>query len=357
MKLTVLALLLVTAATPALAEVASPKVERTAADRLIVTWTDDEPVDVYVADRPDAAIGDAKLVSGKNKAGKAEVTASALRPYILLRDGGDGAVTHTAERALPLVHGSNFRDVGGYPAAGGKHVKWGRIFRSGASAMLTEQDLAQVNGLGLVDLVDLRSSEERAVAPTSIQGVRYSAVGYSMTRINAARPVARDEKADLLTSDRMRGAYEGFPALLAPQMKILFAKLLADEGPLAYNCSAGQDRTGFATALILTALGVPREVIFADYHLSTTYRQPAYEMPKLNPAMAEGNPGLAYFVNIQKDPRAARPMPLFDGEQKPYLAAAFAEIEAKWGSVEAYLDKELGVDAADIARLRTEYLE
>lgn len=357
MKLAVHLLLLVTVATPALAEVTNPKLERMAADRLVVTWTDADPVDVYVADRPDTAISDAKLVSGENKSGKVEVTAAAPRPYVLLKDAGDGAVTRVAERALPLVQGSNFRDVGGYPAADGKHVKWGRIFRSGATPMLTEQDLTQVRGLGLRDMIDLRSSEERAAAPSSIEGVRYSAVGYSMRRVIAAKPADGVAKDDLLTDHRMRAAYRGFPTLLAPQMRILFATLLADQGPVAYNCSAGQDRTGFATALILTALGVPRDVIVSDYHLSTLYRQPLYEMPRLDPAIAANSPGLADFVKAQQDARARKPTILKGADQQPYLAAAFAEIEDKWGSVDAYLDKELGVDAADIARLRAEYLE
>ncbi len=62
--------------------------------------------------------------------------------------------------------------------------------------------------------------------------------------------------------------------MLAPQMRLLFNTLKRGEGPIEYNCSAGQDRTGFATALILSALGVPRETIYKDYLLSVKYRQP-----------------------------------------------------------------------------------
>lgn len=120
---------------------------------------------------------------------------------------------------------------------------------------------------------------------------------------------------------------------------------------------AGQDRTGFATALLLTALGVPRDVILADYQLSTVYRRPEFETPKIDAAAAARSEGLKYFASMVNSPAAAKPQPLIDAEQKTLLVTAFAEIEAKWGSVENYLDKKIGVNAADIAKLRAKYLE
>ncbi|MEO6340589.1 MAG: tyrosine-protein phosphatase [Caulobacteraceae bacterium] len=335
----------------ALAKVAGEKAERTAPDKVVVTWTDANPVDVYQADRPDGGLAGARLVSGRNGAGRFEAPATpTARPYFLLKDTRDGAVVRVAERVVPLQQGSNFRDLGGYAAAGGKHVRWGRIYRSGGTPLLTDTDVATVQALGLTDLVDLRSSEERTLAPTRIYGVHYSAVGYSLTTLlDTSKPVTGDE--------RMHSTYGQMPTLLAPQLRILFRTLRAHEGPVAYNCSAGQDRTGLATALVLTALGVPRDVIFADYHLSTTYRRPDYEMPRIDAATQASNPVAAFFAGYQNDPRARTPQPLFDAEHRPLLQFALAEIERRWGSIDAYLDKELGVNSADIARLRADYLE
>jgi protein-tyrosine phosphatase len=335
----------------AFAAVAGQKVERIAPDRVALSWTDARPVDVYVADRPDAGLAAARLVARADRSGRLELPAAAgARPYFLLREAGDPAVTRVAERVLPLQQGSNFRDLGGYPGAGGKHVRWGRIFRSGGTPLLTDADVAAVDTLGLHDLIDLRTSEERGLAPTRINHVRYSAVGYSMNEMASTLPTGAN-------MNRVGEAYRKFPTMLAPQLRILFATLEADEGPLAYNCSAGQDRTGFATALILSALGVPRDVIFADYHLSTIYRRPQWEMPKLDPAANPGNPAAAFFARYQQDPGAPTPKPLFDSSHKPILQYAFDEIEARWGSVDNYLDKELGVGPAQIAKLRAEYLE
>ena len=334
-------------ASGAFAAVTDQKVERLEAGKVAVTWSSKTPVDVYVADTADG-LSQAKLVSDDNKKGRFEMDVSpTARPYFFLTDTKDGVSAEIAERALPLEQGSNFRDLGGYPAAGGKHVRWGMVFRSGGTPMLSDADLARIKLLKLTDMVDLRSAEERTVAPSKIEDVRYTAVGYSMQRMMNQGPI--DPK-------RLGSTYRNFPTLLAPQIKVLFKTLLEDGTTVAYNCSAGQDRTGFATALLLTVLGVPRDVIFTDYHLSTTYRRPEFETPRLD-AAAMPTPALKYIAGFQQGPAAAKPQPLFDAEHKPFLAMAFAEIEEKWGSVEAYLDKEAGVDAADIAKLRAKYLE
>lgn len=257
----------------------------------------------------------------------------------------DEAVLQDSRRLLVLEQGSNFRDIGGYPAADGKHVRWGRIYRSGATAMLTDDDLAKIRALGLTDMVDLRSSEERVLAPTRIEGPRYAAVGYSMTEI--LRLSARGPSGDL---------YGNMPRMLKPQMRIVFDLLKRHEGPIAYNCSAGQDRTGFATAMVLTALGVPRETILADYHLSTADRQPRWEMPPIN---VEAFPGNAVAAVFARGAAAGdrKPAPLHDAQGKSLLLNSFAAIEKQYGSVEGYLETEIGVTSADIAALRATYLE
>jgi protein-tyrosine phosphatase len=339
-------------ALPAWALVADGKAERIAPDQVAITWTDADPVDVYVSERPDADLATAKRVSEANRTGRFELTAApGARPYILLRDRDDGRAVRVAERILPLERGSNFRDLGGYSAAGGKHVRWGMIYRSGGTPMLTDTDLATLRALGLREIVDLRSSEERVLAPTRINGVRYTAVGYSMATLMG-------EQKDMPQGDaRMRRVYQQFPTLLAPQLRILFRSLIDGDGALEFNCSAGQDRTGFASALILTALGVPRDVVIADYHLSTTYRRPEYEMPRFEGASLASNPTAAMFAGYQRDPAAAKPRPLYDSQHQPLLLFALTEVETRWGSVDAYLEKELGVGPADLAKLRAKYLE
>lgn len=333
-------------ATPALAAPpAEPMVQRQG-DALVVTWKAQGPVDVLVADRADALPKAARLVAARDADGRADiVTAGPSRSYFLLRDVRSGDVARVAERVLPLEAGSNFRDIGGYPAANGRHVRWGLIYRSGATPLITPADRARIASLGLAAMVDLRSDEERVLAPSRIDGVPYAAVGYPMGPLMAGGDA----------TGSMERIYHRLPAMMTPHLKLIFAQLLRGEGPLAYNCSAGQDRTGFVTAVVLSALGTPYDTIVGDYHLSTRLRRPEFEMPRLDPASQASNPVAALFGRYQSDPRYSVPQPLKTVAGKAYLDFAFAELAEKWGGVDGYLHKGLGLTDRDIARLRALY--
>ena len=325
---------------------ADAAITRTGDGQLSLSWSSLDPVDVLVAESPRASLKSAKLVSPRDADGRHILSGNGTqRSYFILRDVRTGETTRVAERLVPLEAGSNFRDIGGYAAAGGKHVRWGLIYRSGATPLLTPADRERIKGLGLASMVDLRSDEERVLAPSRIDGVPYVAVGYSMGALMAGA----DGTAGMGT------VYRRLPQMMAPQLRQIFAALLRAEGPVAYNCSAGQDRTGFATAVILSALGTDHAAIVGDYHLSTQYRRPEFEMPRLDPAQHPGDPVVALFSRYQDDPRARMPQPLKTADGKPYLDFAFAEMHDKWGGVEGYLHREIGLTARDITRLRALY--
>jgi protein-tyrosine phosphatase len=327
------------------AAILEAKVERMA-DSLNVTWTSPDAVDIYEADASADGPLPPHLDVQASRAGIFTVSHAGLtRRYFLLFDENDRESITVAERLVPLAQGSNFRDIGGYPAADGKHVRWGLIYRSGAQPMLSSGDLEELHTLGLAQLVDLRSDEERVLAPTKIDGVPYTALGYSMLALIPDPKTVRNGP-DL---------YRQFPERFAPQLKIIFADLIARHAPIVYNCSAGQDRTGFATAMILSALGVPRDTIYADYLLSTVDRSPEFEMPRIHAGQYPNNPVAQMFVHYHGGP--AKPQPLIDAQGHPFLVGAFEEIDAKWGSVDGYLQHEIGLSPADIARLRQLYLE
>jgi protein-tyrosine phosphatase len=336
-------------ASAAQAHIVHADAERSAGDALTLSWNDADPVDVYEGDHQGFALKSAQQVAHADHTGHRLVPqVRAQRRYFALVDTRDHTRIDVAERLIPLAQGSNFRDVGGYTGAGGKHVRWGLIYRSGAQPLLTPGDLDQVKSLGIAQIVDLRSNEERGLAPTKIVGVPYSAVGYSMSDMfRGTKSPAMHNGADL---------YHQFPTFLAPQLRLIFDHLLHRSTPIVYNCSAGQDRTGFVTAIVLSSLGVPRDQIVADYYLSTQYRRPEFEMPHLDPAAHPGDPTARMFAASQQRPDWKTPQPLHD-DQGPFLRGAFAEIDAKWGSVDAYLAKEIGVSAADLVTLRRTYLQ
>lgn len=313
------------------------------------TWVDLDPATIFVVDRPAPPGAEA------TPAVIADVSDSAVvvlpreqRRYLALRDGGDGTITIAAERALPLERGSNFRDIGGYRGAGGRHVAWGRIFRSGAQPMLSDDDYRLIDGLGLTTIVDLRSLEERSVAPDLLDdrtGALFLSNDYSMKPLFAAKDRGPDE-----------ARYAGTELTLAPQFRALFKRMLAADGATLYHCSAGQDRTGVATALILSALGVDRQTILADYQLSTALRRPQYEMPQLDPALYPGNPIVAYYVAAQARPGGPVAEPLYTSNGRSHLATFFDYLDRQYGGVDAYLQSQLGIGPDAIQRLRELYL-
>lgn len=280
----------------------------------------------------------------------AVVPAAAPAEVSALRTGSE--VLRPRERIVALEAGSNFRDLGGYPAADGKRVRWGRIFRTAAMPKLTDADERTIRALGVRSLVDLRSADERQMSPTDWKALgvtRHFAVDYS-----AAELFGDGSAIDV------GELYARWPVSLKAQYRRIFEDLLAGDGAVMFNCSAGQDRTGLAAALVLSALGVPRDVILADYHLSTTHRRPQFEFADVDLAALAPTNAMARFMLARGGGgarSATRPQPLIGANGQAWLLASFRRIETDYGSVERYLDAELGLDAADIARLRAIYLE
>jgi protein-tyrosine phosphatase len=255
-------------------------------------------------------------------------------------------------RLEPLERGSNFRDLGGYRGAGGRPVRWRRIFRAGASPLLTDADLARLAALDLRHVIDLRSTQERALAPSRLPGagIAYWAHDYDAATIFAHLL----EPGDALAS---RSLYRDWPHTLAPQFQRLFETLLRAQGAVLFTCSAGQDRTGCAAALVLGALGVDRAQIVADYHLSTRWRRPEVEFPPFDPADHPDNLVAQFFGRVRALPHPPQPAPLVRDDGSPRLADLFEEIEAHWGAFDDYLTDALGLSPADISALQAAYLE
>jgi protein-tyrosine phosphatase len=326
---------------------------------MFVRWHGNDPVDVYLTANPDGSFQAARRMTKADRDGEFIVEPlPPFRPYFLLRPEHSSDALRVAERLLPLQHGSNFRDVGGYPASGGKHVRWGRIYRAAATPLLSGPGIRYLSRLGITTIVDLRSVEERQLAPDRLGpqvGARYFAVDYPAGDVftnlspNPAPPANQGSTISAL--------YRAWPKSLAPQFREIFRTLSKQKGAIEIHCSAGQDRTGVATALVLSALGVPREVILADYHLSTRDRSPDNELPPIDPALYPGNTVAAFFARAQASGALTHSKPLYDETGVAYLQQTFDAIQTQWGSVDNYLSQELGMDGAAIARLRALYLE
>jgi protein-tyrosine phosphatase len=257
-------------------------------------------------------------------------------------------------RHIELAGASNLRDIGGYPTGDGRTVRWGQVYRSGALFRFTPSCWDWVNEQGISAVCDLRSREERELAPTVWQGAehaRHIGVEYDAQLLFAHG--AAPGQAGL--NEMHDSLYALFPKLLAPSFKAMLQALLGSQIPLVVHCSAGQDRTGLAVGLLLELLGVPRDAILEDYHLSTLCRRTENELDHLQiRANAQRNVFARYYTKVleKRGSAAMAPRALFNRDGQPLLTDAFKAIEAEWGSIPAYLDAELGITSEHVSRLR-----
>lgn len=283
-----------------------------------------------------------------------------IAPGIAPAEGAtaDTPLERTYRRLLPLEGGSNFRDLGGYPTTEGATVKRGVLFRSGAMTGLTEGDQAYLERFAFQSIVDLRSSEERELYPNpwaAQSDVPYLFHDYSI--IDMMRGASGDRASAEMSAD-YGPMYRTMLDTLKPQLKLFFDRLLGEAVPLVVNCSAGQDRTGVTSALLLSVLGVPRPMILEDYLLSTDFRDPLRENGDVDlAAAAKTNAFAAMMLRYKAAGATEKPNPLVTAEGTPFLQATFEEIDERYGSVARYLEDALGVSAADQARLRVLYTE
>ncbi len=317
-------------------------------------WTaKTQPVSIFMSADPSAPRQAMRKVKA-GAIGEAEIAAAVSpRPYFLL-ETAKGEQTRVAERLLPLAGGRNFRDLGGYRSADGRQVRWGRIYRSGVMSGLTEGDRAYLSALGVKTICDLRNPQEREHEPSPFLapgGPRVVAFEYDMNMSLAglAGLQTRDQAIDAFAN-----AYVGFLDILTPHYTDMFARLAAGEAPLAFNCSAGKDRTGMASALVLSVLGVPRETILSDYGLTQVYTPPAF-YKKL---MAQGA-ATSGLTAQQAQAFARMPPEVLDvimGSDPEVMRRALAAVDRKYGGPVALTKARFGLTDGKVASMRKAYL-
>jgi len=255
-----------------------------------------------------------------------------------------------AERLLPLEGGINFRDMGGYATVDGRRVKWRHLYRSGTMTRLTEADREHLAGRGIRTVIDFRTGSEQESEPNhwaiGADGTLYWSRDHEEVFGNIHEMAASGLPS---LADAMRVMEDGFRHLPFQQAEAyaeMFRRLAASEVPLAFHCTAGKDRTGGAAALILAALGVPREAIIADF----TMTERAVDLQKAL-LQRKPDPKYAHFARLADDVRSA-----FGGAKPSYINAFMDSVDEKCGSVENYLS-DLGITRSDIGSIRSSLLD
>ena len=253
---------------------------------------------------------------------------------------------------LDFAGGTNFRELGGYEADEGKHIKWGQIWRGIPTCKLTgEADRAKLDALGLRLILDLRSVEEAKKEPDYVpDGARLVQICGLCAEDGHEIAFAPGDIDRLMAS-----APEGYdvPRVLYRRMltgnkafKELFRALEAGETPILFHCSAGKDRTGVAAMLILLALGASDETICADYAQTNVCRRAEIEA-----VMQE------HADEIAADPSCRNHYYRMAGVSPEAAPFVLDTIRSQFGSAENYLEAEYGLTPARLMRLRRMYLE
>lgn len=249
-----------------------------------------------------------------------------------------------ADSATRLVHmqgALNFRDAGGYKTKEGKTVKTNRVFRSADISKLTDVDMQTMASKHIRTVIDFRGIKEAAAAPDKLlPATDYIQCPAGSDSLPDAKQIAMMVKQGGWL-EKFYG--EGGLPYFGARYKPFFQKLLvlSDTSALMYHCTGGRDRTGMATALFLYALQVPQQTIEADFVASNVYLAPMHE--KMYKGMAQ---------MMQLDSVAVRKTM----ELRPELLQIFfGAITTKYGSIEKFMEQELGVGKKELAELRRKY--
>jgi protein-tyrosine phosphatase len=240
---------------------------------------------------------------------------------------------------MALLQGaSNFRDVGGYRNADGRRVRRGQVFRSDHLAGLTDEDLLRVQALGIGHSLDFRGVNECAATPYALAGVQRVALTIEPTVIARLQALVAQGVVPTTeeTVDLMRETYRDFVNRNADTYGRFLKHLLEAPTPQVFHCTAGKDRTGFAAALLLSALEVDRTTIENDYLLTNQlYRRDA----RLE---GQGHPHV---------------MKVLWQVQPEFLHAAFEAVDAQHGGMRDYLHGAIGLSPQEVAELQRMLLE
>jgi len=228
---------------------------------------------------------------------------------------------------MRLEGSTNFRRVGALSAP---------LWRSDHLGALNADDARQIQALGITRVLDFRGIHERASAACALPGVAVHSLPIEPTIVQKLQELVA-AGYQLTASDvvvHMQDTYRGFVRHNTHRFAEFFAHLLASGEPTVFHCTAGKDRTGFAAALVLRALGVSEDDVMRDYLLTNERLQ---------------------LPDMARYPLPREVLEVLWRVQPEFLHAAFEEVDASYGSLEAYLREGLALRDAERTLLRALY--
>jgi protein-tyrosine phosphatase len=310
------------------------------------------PVEVWVSSRPDRIDSNRPALSIKQPPAEVPVPGHTSRVYFHLKPAS-GTPRVVSIRRLPLDGAANFRDLGGYRSSDGRYTRWGLVYRSGHLANLTAGDYQYLNRLGIRLVCDVRTEAERTKFPTHWIGKGPEILAVPIGPDKDARARQEELRRSLVSpgaaAPNLPPSYDRYVIDFAGQYGVMLRRLAAGDLPAVEHCSAGKDRTGIFSAILLTALDVPRDIVIQDYLLTNRYL--------LGPDTLEKTTvDLQRLLDLPQTPD--RPSVRAFLTAKPEtLESAFDTIHRTYGSFRKYLKDGLKLSDSDVAALKERLLE
>ncbi|HZZ50075.1 MAG TPA: tyrosine-protein phosphatase [Pseudonocardia sp.] len=255
--------------------------------------------------------------------------------------------TSSAARSIDIDGLTNLREVGGWRTAEGQRMRSGLLYRSEAPRNLRPSALRELANLGIVAVLDLRSSWESSESATTLpDGVRRL-----RAEVSDRQDDGRGSVLDEIVSGRLRSftphdlsllycrMVDNYPAAFGSAISLIAR---SENLPVLVHCAVGKDRTGILVALLLDLLGVARSEIIADYAITAGRR--AYRRRELQPSLA----AVGLEVSDVEGVFSSAPS---------VLTATFEHIQAKYGSSEKYLREHSNVSPGSLDAVRKLFIE
>ena len=252
-----------------------------------------------------------------------------------------GEPTDLAEELVRLASADNFRDVAGidtaYVAADGAPLRRGVLFRSN-ELQLSDADASSVAALGVTAVYDLRHDHEVEAHPdVPVPGAQWHHLEVKGIPMDAVSNLQTREAG----TEVMHEVYRSF--VDQPGARAAFAELLTriatTDGSHLFHCTAGKDRTGWASALLLHIAGADPETILADYLLTNDFS--AGTRTK--------------YLGLVEEHLGADKVEVYERvmvADADYLQTAYDAATASFGGIDGYLRDGLGLDDQTRQRLR-----
>ncbi len=250
------------------------------------------------------------------------------------------------ERHINVKGGYNIRDIGGYKTNDGGTVKWRKLYRAGLLSRIDMSEPELMSSLSLRSICDFRTIAEQEASPDSwheLEKLNRFSFPIGEGRVDK---LEQFKEEDLMPGDNhhLYKANRSYVTKEAPRYQDFFKVVLDEKNhPILYHCTAGKDRTGFATVLLLSALGVDWETIIEDYLLTNNY---------LKSFVDSVVGGMAKNLGIAED--LVRTIFM---AKKEYLAGAMLPIKERHGTIKKYMQKELYVGPSEISKLKELFVD